>query len=429
MLFMRNRLREQFVNKSVVILGFGREGVSTYRLLRSIFPDKVIAVADASEEISMNKEIVDDENIELLTGASYQDNLDCFDVIIKSPGVKLVHPGLLKSKISSQTDIFLDNYGHQTIGITGTKGKSTTSSLINFILQKCGFDSVLLGNIGIPAFDMLDKINENTKVIYELSAHQLEYARHSPHISLLLNIFPEHLDYFTGFDEYQSAKLNICKNQKNHDILLIHSELKSVFDERNIACNCIKWIPDESVQIDNIKLMGSHNLINAMFAYFASVQVGAAAEKVLDAITYFTGLPHRLEYVCENKGVIFYNDSISTIPESAMAAVKALKNVDTIILGGFDRGLDYSELAVFLSESRVRNFIFMGKAGERMMTLFTDRNDGEFCFVDSLQAAVDRAICCTAQNSICLLSPAAASYDRFKNFEHRGDMYKEMVAR
>ena len=417
---MKNILAEIFDGKKIAILGFGREGQSTYKLLRSIFPKMLLTICDASADICESAVIANDTNIRILTGKNYQNTLQGYDLIIKSPGVKLNNAEFLKDKITSQTDIFLKIFGHQTIGITGTKGKSTTSTLTNFILNESGLKSVLLGNIGIPAFDMLERIDDNTIIVYELSAHQLEYTNHSPHIGILLNIFPEHLDYFDGYEKYRSAKLKIADNQDSSDLLIINSGIEYLgVQEVSIISKGVSCV-------SNLKLKGDHNRKNAMFAFTTALNYGVNPEKAKEIIARFPGLPHRLEFVCERDGIVYYNDSISTIPQSAIAAVKALENVDTIILGGYDRGIDYQELVNFLTVSVVSNFIFLGMAGNRIMGLFPNEYYGRLFLSRNLEEAVVIAKSKTAKGKICLLSPAAASYDQFYNFEHRGDMFKEL---
>ncbi len=418
---MKKMLKGIFGGKKIAIVGFGREGKSTYKLLRSIFPDMLLTICDVSTLISESDVVADDKNVSLVTGDDYQSTLQDYELIIKSPGVKLQNSQLPEDRITSQTDIFLRIFGSQTIGITGTKGKSTTSTLTHFIIKESGLKSVLLGNIGIPAFDMLDMIDSDTIVVYELSAHQLEYSKHSPHIGILLNVFPEHLDYFDSLDKYRTAKLNIGRFQNSSDLLIISEAIVYNGPQR------IERVLNDAFEFDDMLLKGEHNRINAMIAIAAVQAFGVDTENAKDIVSRFPGLPHRLELVGENDGVIYYNDSISTIPQSAIAAVRALENVDTIILGGYDRGIDYKELTDFLAASEVRNFIFMGDAGKRMMGLFSDDISDRLFFANNLENAVNIAQSRTAKGKICLLSPAAASYDQFHNFEHRGDMFRGMV--
>ena len=413
----------------VLILGFGKEGKSTYGFIRKHFPNLKLGIADSNIEIENDEGLSNDGNLELFTGSSYLESLNQFDIIIKSPGVNISNvTSKFTGVITSQTDLFLRYYSNQVIGVTGTKGKSTTVSLIKHFLDATNVDSLLLGNIGVPAFDMIEAIKSDTVIVYELSAHQLEYLMKSPHVAVLLNIFPEHLDYFKTYNDYQIAKLNICKFQEKDNCLIVNDSLANKLPHRRQR---IIVIPngDTKLEIDNIPLAGEHNLINIEAALAAVEEVGIDRAVAIKSLANFRGLPHRLEDIGMFGGIRFVNDSISTIPESTIAAIKAIKNIDTLLLGGWDRGLDYSELVDFLLTSKVSNFIFLGKAGDRMYDIFNANNDKNLFKVDSLANAFEIIIKQTKKGSICLLSPAAASYDQFHNFEHRGDTFRSLASK
>lgn len=428
----------------VMILGFGKEGRSTYKFLRMHFPELLIGIADSNSEIKFETELLENGNLDVFIGQEYLDSLADYDIIIKSPGVNIdsLPPGISK-KVTSQTNLFLQCYAKQVIGVTGTKGKSTTSSLILHILEQAGKSVVLLGNIGVPSFDMIDKINGTTIVVYELSAHQLEIIQTSPHIAVLLNIFPEHLDYFKTYNEYQQAKYNICNFQNDSDYLIVHESLISNLQDENHVNSINEGLVSDEMDsrvivfskekddpsIDKLPLLGNHNKLNIQAALSAVAEVGVDKQLAIKYLSSFKSLPHRLEYIGEFQGVKFVNDSISTIPESVIAAVEALKNVDTLILGGYDRGLDYTAMVRYLLDSNVNNFIFLGKAGKRMYNIFKLSDNKNLFITDSLQSAFSIILKVTEKGSSCLLSPAAASYDQFHNFEHRGDRFKSLAAK
>ncbi|MFA5781466.1 MAG: UDP-N-acetylmuramoyl-L-alanine--D-glutamate ligase [Bacteroidales bacterium] len=449
--FVKNKID----GKRLLILGFGREGESTYRFLRKHFPDILITVADKNPEISGK---IKDLNTELIVGEQYLDSLDDFDIIFKTPGISLnflpvkVDP----KKITSQTDIFLDYFSSQIIGITGTKGKSTTSSLIFHIIKLFTTNAVLVGNIGVPPFDHLDEITENTKIIYELSSHQLEYITKGPHIGILLNLFQEHLDHYETFETYQQSKFNITRYQEisdsfifNADDILIRKLVSDANLERNYIGCSLQNIQSKGCWMDHEKLYfsdgtgepiiidlstgrllkGDHNVRNIMAAVCACKLTGVPDDVISEGIRAFKGLEHRMEYVGEFNGIHFYNDSIATIPEATIEAVKTLKNVDTLILGGFDRGIEYNKLVEFIAGSAIRNILLLGEAGKRIQDGLKQYNtSGKIILhIQSLEDAVRIAKEKTAKSKICLLSPAAASYDKFKNFEERGSLYKKLV--
>ena len=404
---------------SVLILGFGREGRSTYAFLQKNFPFLRIGIADKNEAIAGEK-----PDAVLHLGEGYLDALSGYDLVMKSPGVKLGPVSEdVKRKITSQTDLFLQHYGGQTVGVTGTKGKSTTVSLIYHLLRKTGKNALLMGNIGLPAFDFLQNIDSGTWLVYELSAHQLEFVHASPHWAVLLNLFPEHLDYFGNYAAYRNAKMNIFRYQKPGDFAFCGEQVN-----RSFPCKR----PDKKrFQGKNLLqhsgLQGEHNLKNILLAFEVLESMGVSYEQLPEALEGFNPLPHRLEYVGKFGGVDFYNDSISTVPQSAIEAVKSIPETDALILGGYDRGLDYGVLVDFLQTSHVQYFFFMGKAGERMYTLFRNAGSGKKLFpVESLSDVFDKLKTISAI-SCCLLSPAAASYDRYHNFEHRGDRFKALA--
>jgi len=442
---MISLLKDLFTDHElVIILGFGREGKSTYRLLRKYFPEIFITISDVNLAVNQLEETAADIHLEFSAGVDYQQVLGLKAVVFKSPGVKidanLLHP---QSILTSQTNLFIQRYHQQLIGVSGTKGKSTTSSLIFHLLKAGDMDAVLLGNIGIPAFDKLEAISDKTTIVFELSAHQLQNVKHSPHIAVLLNIFPEHLDYFNSFESYREAKLNLFAFQSTADVLIVPESLTdqvkggrgqvwSFSQNSDSTTGRLEsenefTIAGKQFVFPEIQLKGMHNKLNMIAALMAVQNASLEIPEIIQSLSTFRGLPHRLEYVTEKNGVTYYNDSISTIPASAMAAIEALQQVGSLILGGFDRGLDYQELVSFLEKSNLSCVVFLGEAGKRMMPLFSPAFKGQLYWADSLAHAVELAGGHTPTGKICLLSPAAASYDQFHNFEHRGDTFKELV--
>ncbi len=438
--FLKNILKE---NEKVLILGFGREGRSTYRLIRELFPRKMLGISDRDEEIAGDELIRDDGNLKLHLGGNHQNASEEYDLVFKSPGVKLENKEGIEQNGVSQTAVFLGYYRDRTIGVTGTKGKSTTASLIHHLLKESGHKSVLLGNIGKPAFDAVGETDFDTIVVFELSANQLEDVYVSPHVAVLLNVFPEHLDHFASFAEYRKAKHNIYKYQIPGDVL-ITAEDEHIGDTAGSKKTFGKAVTADGKLIEGglqfqngifpldeleLQLKGEHNMLNMLAAMLAVREYGVSFEQAVAAVKKFRGLPHRLEYIGRYGDIRFYNDSISTIPQSTMAAVKSIPDVDTLILGGFDRGLDYSELVGFLKKSKIRNFIFLGKAGNEMYKLFGGiiRKNRRLFRCKNLEEAFEIIKKHTEKGKVCLLSPAAASYDQFHNFEHRGDAFSELA--
>ncbi len=454
---MKNLLEKYISGKKILILGFGKEGVSSYRLLRKYFPNIKIAIADKNENPDISS-VESDKNVNLFLGKRYSEKINSFDIVFKSPGVsfKNINIDFSSTKIVSQTSLFLEKYSSQVVGITGTKGKSTTASLVHHILSHSGLKSVIAGNIGLPPFDVVESIEPQTPIVFEMSANQLEFVAVSPFISVLLNLFEEHLDHFGTFGNYAQSKLNIIRFQKPNDFIIYNKDdemISKLFEEIKPACNQFSFSlePNSGANFfplnnficrrtgnkiekiinleKNNKLTGVHNLNNILAAVAVCAILKIDNNKIATGLKNFKPLEHRLEYVGNFGGIDFYNDSISTVPEATIEAVKAIGNVDTLILGGFDRGIDYSKLALFLSGSEIRNFIFMGDAGKRILNHFISQKKSEqkIFTITSFDELPEIIFQNTKPGAVCLLSPAASSYDMFGNFEERGKLFKSLV--
>lgn len=427
---------EEFKGKKILILGFGREGRSTLRFINENLPEAQVYVADANLKLEAELRQLLPEG-HFILGPDYLQSVPRFDLVMQSPGICLKdHLPLFENvELSSQTALFLKAYRDQCIAVTGTKGKSTTSSLISHLLKETGNEVLFGGNIGLPLFELIPQITPRTHIVLELSCHQLEFVKVSPHVAVLLNLFEEHLDHYKDYEAYQRAKYNIALYQRPEDCLVT-----SASDARiagltqqfplcsNIQLFCPEDIPEE-LKNEQFPLKGEHNLLNA-YAALLTVQAavpGLERARCLQAMQSFQGLPHRLEYVGCVRRIRFYNDSISTIPQAAIAAVKALGDVDTLILGGMDRGIDYTPLRELLLHSEVRNFLFTGAAGRRMMRIADGTEGKNLAFFEKYEDIVEAAFQLTREGRICLLSPAAPSYDAFRNFEERGEVFKKLV--
>ena len=433
---IRDRLADFFKDKNVLILGFGREGRSTLALLRDV-GCKSITIADKNP---VDKSEAD--GCRLVCGEDYLSSVYDCDIIMKAPGIGLKNdvPDEIKAKITSQTALFLRFCPSLVIGITGTKGKSTTSSLIYHFLKSCGKKTMLIGNIGVPPLDRTADFDKDAVVVCEMSCHQLEYVKASPDIAVLLNVYPEHLDHYADFEAYRAAKLNIFKYQSERDTLIIFDEclpfangarsqiVTAGFASGNIGtADGNIYLNDTVIPSEKIhtRLKGEHNLYNIAIALCAAVTAGCELEACLAALPDFKGLEHRLEYVGKIGGAEYINDSISTAPQTAIAALKAYPDTDTLIIGGMDRGISYDALSDYLNtDTSVRNLIIMPDSGIRAAEKVTNPNIQKI-FADNMQQAVKAAKECTKIR--CILSPAAASYGFYKNFEERGKDFKRLL--
>ena len=383
-------------------------------------------------------------------------------MIIKSPGIsfKNIDISPFKDKISSQLQLFLSFFNGKTIGITGTKGKSTTSSLLYRIIKEQNHNVTLLGNIGTPIFDSLDILKDDTFVVLEISSHQLEYMRKSPNIAVLLNVFEEHLDHYHSFIDYSNAKYNIFKFQNDNDFSIynmdniiiqnllkeekIHSKQIGITFENKENNNSI-FIKDNFIVYkennfeyklydvnSDRKLLGNHNLFNIMACLSICKILNLDIAKATLAINNFETLPHRMEFVGEYNGIKYYNDSIATIPEATISCVESLKDVHTLIIGGMDRKIDYSNFIKFILESKIENIICMPDVGtfigNEILKIQKEKNYFKKIYIaQTMEEVVDISKKVTKQNNICLLSPAASSYGFFKNFKERGEKFKDLL--
>lgn len=353
---MISKLIEYLENKKIIILGFGVEGQSTYNFIRKYMKDMPLTIEHNDNIDDILKE---DKNLKFISEENYLQDLEHYDIIIKSPGIsfKNIDISKFKDKITSQLQLFLEFTDFFTIGITGTKGKSTTSSLIYKILEEQEKEAVLLGNIGTPIFDEIDKLSTNTIVVLEISSHQLEYIKASTNIAILLNIYEEHLDHYESFEKYIEAKFNLIRYQKDNDTAIINLDSEIINNikykykandygitlndnDQNMAHNKIYlknelvYYNDKVIYNSNCKrkLKGQHNLNNIMFALAVSNILKLNANKTIKTIENFDALEHRMEYVGNFDEVDYYNDSIATIPEATIESIKALENVNTLLV-------------------------------------------------------------------------------------------------
>lgn len=384
--------------KRILIWGYGREGQSTEQFLKR-------CCQPASMEIYEGKREGFDE--------------DAYDWIIKSPGI-VYHEANLK--YLSQTEIFLEEYRDRVIGITGTKGKSTTSSMLYTVLKECsGKKVIILGNIGQPCLDYFEEVDEDTIVVYEMSCHQLAHTEVSPHIAIFLNFYEEHLDYYVTVDRYFRAKSNIARYQKEGDYFFVGDNVPAIETKAEVIA-----LKRQEEQLFDLNVLGEHNIYNAQFVHYIAVKLlGCNEADVLASMKRFKGLPHRLEHVGDVNGVAYYDDSISTIPEATISAVKSIPNVQTVLIGGMDRGINYDVLIRFIQENGQYQYICMYDSGKR---IYDAVGECKHChYVPDLELAVDFAKKNTESGKACVLSPAAASYGYFKNFEERGEVFKGYV--
>ena len=394
--------------KKILILGYGKEGQATERFLKKYHPNAFIGIAD--KKYSSN----------------YLDEQQKYDLIIRSPGIS---KNLITKPYTTATNIFLANINNVVIGVTGTKGKSTTVSLIYSILKEAGKTVHLIGNIGNPMLDEMPKPIEKEDIfVCEFSSYQLDDIKYSPHISVITNLFPEHMNYHGSVDAYYQAKKNILKFVKPDDYYCYNPKY-SILEQwaKNIKCNSR---PSKRIiyfdQMTN-PLIGEHNLENIDEAVTVAKIFNISDEIIKNTVRNFQPLPHRLQFVGKFKNILFYDDAISTTPESTICAINSFPKIGTIFLGGLDRGYDFDELSRVIIEKKIPNIVLFPDSGEKIFELLKKVTGIKFLKTKSMEEAVKFAYKYTPQNKICLLSNASPSYSLWKNFEEKGDLFQFFV--
>jgi UDP-N-acetylmuramoylalanine--D-glutamate ligase len=428
-----------FKNKKIAVVGEGIEGQSSFKWLKAKGAD--VSMLDEKQ------------------GEDYLKNLNSYDLVVRSPGVKIstLEKFVKREKITSQIKIFFDLCPSEIIGVTGTKGKGTTASLIYEMLAKQGFDAYVGGNIGIPPFEFLDRLNAQSKVVLELSSFQLMDLKKSPHIAVMLMITSEHLDYHSSVEEYIDAKRNLLRGQNVKDFAILNRDYP-VTNESDIHTNgkifttsrereaaeegCFVrdgkvWMRTEigEVQIIDtaeILLPGKHNLENVCAASMAAGLVGVSVENIASVLRTFKGLEHRLELVATINEVRYYDDSFSTTPETAIAAIEAFKEPEVLILGGSSKNSDFTELGKVISKSEnVKLIIGIGEEWERIKSQISN-SKSQIPTIEGakdMQTIVAAAYKLAVPGDVVLLTPACASFGMFKNYKDRGEQFKEEVAK
>lgn len=414
-------------DKSVYILGFGREGRSTYNYIRKYLPEKELCIGDGKEQQ------IDGANVKCIFGDDFTSRMGEFDVVIKSPGIPFRDVEIPENTvITCQPDLFMKYAPCKKIGVTGSKGKTTTSTLIYKMLCAGGVSCRLMGNMGLPFLDFIDEMTPDTVAVAELSSHQLEFTRTSPDIAVLTNIFEEHLEHYKGgMTGYVNAKLNIVRYQNEENTFVYNGGqgVEPYIDLNTVKSKTVGVCKDGELpfEIKNIHLAGEHNRQDVLYAYTVASLFGVTAEEAEKAIDGFEGIEHRMEKVGTFKDITFYNDCIATIPHAVMCAVNAL-NAKTLIMGGKDRGIDYSGFARDLENSGLSLIIGTKSTGHKIIDMMTENGTNKnLCKAENLEEAVKIAYKKTETDGICILSPAASSYNEYKNFEEKGRHYKDLV--
>jgi UDP-N-acetylmuramoylalanine--D-glutamate ligase len=388
-------------------------------------------------------------------GKNYLRNLADFEIIFVSPGVPLELPEIKsvknKVKVSSEIELFFESCPAPIIGITGTNGKTTVTTLISKILKQSSKKVFTGGNIGESLINKLSQIKRSNLVVLELSSFQLETLEKSPNIAVVLNFTPDHLDRYKDFNNYKKTKVKIVNHQDKKDFAILNFDDRNTNSLRNktkasvfgfstvkilnrgayLKSNQIiikdKGITKKICKLGDIHLPGKHNIENVLAAVLVGYLCKISPVKIKKAIRGFKGIEHRLEYIRSINKRKFYNDSKATTPESTTAALNAFDNPIILIAGGYDKHADFSKMAKVIAK-KVKHLILIGKTAKQIAKVVQQQKTKvQISLAKNLNEAVVRSYKTSQPNDIILLSPACASYDMFKNYEERGKSFKKLV--
>lgn len=433
-------MNSKFRDKKVAIIGLGMEGKDAVKFL----------IRQGAEINIFDRKKIEDLNFADFSGVKGNVNFFCgknydltklidHEIVVRSPGVyryldEIVEAEKRGVEITSPIKIFFDLCPCKIIGVTGTKGKGTTTSLIYEILKASGKKAFLAGNIGVPYLEILPKLSEKSLVVLELSSFQLIDVKKSPNIAVILNITVDHLDWHRDKKEYVEAKKNIVKFQDKDDFAVINKDYsapkKFAKETRAKVVFFSKKTLNDRIK-DGLLLRGEHNLENIAASISVAKIFGINDTEITKVLSNFKGLEHRLEFVRKVKGISFYNDSFATGPQPTIAAIKAFSEPITLILGGYDKGLNYKALAEIITmRKNLKTVILIGDlSGKINNELKKTSFHGEITRLgkSTMRVIVQKAYHETPKGGVVLLSPAAASFDMFKDYKDRGNQFKEAV--
>ena len=426
----------------IAIAGYGIEGQASYRYY----------VQDPSNEITIfdqNPDFKGPDGVNTVVGHDAFENLQGYDLVLRTPAIapNLIHTD---GKVWSGTNEFFAKSPAPIIGVTGTKGKGTTSSMIASILEAAGKKVWLVGNIGTAAIDLLPEIKADDIVVYELSSFQLWDIQSSPHIAVILPIEPDHLNIHYNMEDYVAAKGSIRRFQKAGDICIYHpsnsyaAQIAALTTEAPKKRYAISedggvYVKDNTFHTgeqiicstDIMQVAGQHNIENACAAASVALELGISFQAISEGLMNFKGLPHRIEFVRVVNGVEYYNDSFSSAPGASVAAIKSFENPEIIVLGGIDRGADFSELIKTIAENKnVKELVLIGKIRHKLNDLLSAAGlEATITVFDgrTMPEIVDYLASRAQSGDAVILSPACASFDMFRDFKDRGDQFRALV--
>lgn len=448
------QFEKEMKNKRVTVIGIGVSNLPLIKYLCHLGADVTACDKRTKEKLGTTADELLDLGVKLNLGENYLENIDA-ELIFKTPGMRFDVPELLSAKekgavVTSEMEVFFDICPSRIIAVTGSDGKTTTTTLIHKMLTEKGYKTWLGGNIGNPLLTQTKDMSPDDIVVLELSSFQLHTMKKSPHIAVMTNITPNHLDMHKDYEEYIDAKKNIMKYQNENDILIVNSsndvtqeigksakgnliEFSSKKDaDVSLNNGTIFYKGKEILKVKDIKLPGMHNVENYMAAIGAVYDL-VDIESILKVAKTFGGVEHRIELVRELDGVKYYNSSIDSSPNRSINTLKVFKDKVIMISGGKDKGIEYDEIGPAIVE-KVKVLILIGATADAIENAlnkaYKDLNIEplvKVIRVSTYPEAIKKARENAKENDVVLLSPASTSFDMFNNFEERGNLFKKLV--
>ncbi len=450
------------LDKKVLVAGCGKSGLCATELLLNKGQEVILFDENKKNNLTQTKvreslgAVGESDKLEIIFGQLSEDVLNQVSVMVISPGIPTDAPfvNLVKEKdIPVWSEIELAYYYEKgtVVAITGTNGKTTTTSLVGEIMKAHNPKSYVVGNIGIPYTQQVVKTDETSVTVAEVSSFQLEtIIDFKPHVSAILNVTPDHLDRHYTFENYAACKADVSKNQGTEDYVVVNYDDPEIMKligklSGNIVCfsrlqklDKGVFVKDGAIEISDgnteikvldladIKILGNHNVENVLAAVAVTYYMGVPVETIKSVCTSFMGVPHRIEYVRTVNGVEYYNDSKGTNPDAAIKGIQAMKSTTYLIGGGYDKKSSYTEW-IDSFEGKVKKLVLLGQTAKDIDAAAKSRGFEDTVFVESLEEAVNYCYQHAEDGECVLLSPACASWGMFDNYEQRGDMFKEYV--
>jgi UDP-N-acetylmuramoylalanine--D-glutamate ligase len=439
-------------DKRVLVVGLGKSGVASALFLKKHGARVTVSDTKSGDELRNEIPVLLDHGITVETGGHGDRTFRGQDLIVVSPGVPVDAPPLVQARalgesVIGEVELAAQFLPGPIVAITGSNGKTTTTTLAGEIMTASGFAALVGGNIGTPAISLAERANPETVIVLEISSFQLETIQtFRPKIAVVLNVTPDHLDRHRTFEVYADAKARIFENQQGSDFAVLNADdptcvtiaartgAQVFWFSRQKEVQQGAWVLDgnilfrdgtgqrEILQVSEIPLKGAHNLENVLAAVCAGVLMGCAPEKIREAVRDFKAVEHRLEFVATIRGVDYYNDSKATNVDATIKALESFPANIHLILGGKDKGSDYTVLNDLLRQ-RVKRVYTIGAAAAKIESQIK----AEVVHAETLENAIRKANAVAQPGDVVLLAPACASFDQFKNYEHRGKLFKEIV--